>query len=232
MLSIGQKILVKEDNSYTASTDMGDIAFFPSKSPLWSWLIIGSVSYKVPSFHGAFPIPTDEGVSLHHPRFADHAGSDSAHEAAIKCGKGMAMLTIRLLTNPWLVEAARKDFDELVEVWILLRLEKTSLALSTVCKSVVFFTYSFLTLVKCRYGDPFATQILVEALLEVTRKCCSPLQGRTKASLGVTFPEQRFLRASFSQGMVTQSVISPWGDANFSSGSQHIVRMNNGRSFK
>ncbi|PTB54489.1 hypothetical protein M431DRAFT_84687 [Trichoderma harzianum CBS 226.95] len=98
MLSIGQKILVKDDNSYTASTDMG------------------SVSYKVPSFHGAFPIPTDLGVSLHHPRFADHAGSDSAHEAAIKCGKGMAMLTIRLLTNPRLVEAARKNFNELVEV--------------------------------------------------------------------------------------------------------------------
>ncbi|OPB43843.1 amidase/amidohydrolase, metal ion dependent [Trichoderma guizhouense] len=36
MLSIGEKILVKDDNSYTASTDMGDIAFFPSKSPLWN----------------------------------------------------------------------------------------------------------------------------------------------------------------------------------------------------
>ncbi|KAL7904863.1 hypothetical protein GGI35DRAFT_489410 [Trichoderma velutinum] len=98
MLSIGEKIQVKEGNSYTASTDMGN------------------VSYKVPSFHGAFPIPTDQGISLHHPRFADHAGSDSAHEAAIKCGKGMAMLTIRLLTNPRLVEAAKKDFSELVEV--------------------------------------------------------------------------------------------------------------------
>ncbi|KAL6690963.1 hypothetical protein J3F84DRAFT_397980 [Trichoderma pleuroticola] len=98
MLLIGEKILIKDDNSYTASTDMGNI------------------SYKVPSFHGAFPIPTDQGVSLHHPQFADHAGSDSAHEAATKCGKGMAMVTIRLLTNPCLVETARKEFSELVEV--------------------------------------------------------------------------------------------------------------------
>lgn len=60
-------------------------------------------------------MPTDQAVSLHHPRFADRAGI-SAHEAAIKCGKGMAMLTIRLLTNSHLVEAVRKDFSELVEV--------------------------------------------------------------------------------------------------------------------
>ena len=78
-------------------------------------LTIGNVSYEVPSFHGAFPIPTASDVSQHHPRFAEHAASDAAYRAAIKCGKGMAMLAIRLLTNPRLVEDARKDFDKLVE---------------------------------------------------------------------------------------------------------------------
>lgn len=36
MLSIGEKILIKDDNSYTASTDMGDIASLLLTSPLWN----------------------------------------------------------------------------------------------------------------------------------------------------------------------------------------------------
>ncbi|KAL6250692.1 hypothetical protein RBB50_002995 [Rhinocladiella similis] len=94
---LGEKILVKYDESYTASTDMGN------------------VSYEVPSFHGAFPIPTDPGVSQHHPRFAAHAGTDEAHKVAVTCGKGLAMLAIRVLTNPKLVQEARKDFELMPE---------------------------------------------------------------------------------------------------------------------
>lgn len=52
---------------------------------------------------------------MHHPKFAKHAGTDEAHAAAIKCGKGMAMLALRLLTDPQLVENARKDFEDLEE---------------------------------------------------------------------------------------------------------------------
>ncbi|KIW50708.1 hypothetical protein PV05_09496 [Exophiala xenobiotica] len=97
MRRIGEGILVKDDESYTASTDMGN------------------VSYEVPSFHGAFPIPTDPDVSQHHPRFAAHAGTDEAHEAAIKCGKGLAMLAIRVLTKPHLADEARRDFEHMTE---------------------------------------------------------------------------------------------------------------------
>ncbi|KIW94539.1 uncharacterized protein Z519_04515 [Cladophialophora bantiana CBS 173.52] len=95
MATLGEKIMVKNDESYTASTDMGN------------------VSFEVPSFHGAFPIPTDANVSMHHPRFAGHAATDEAHRAAIQCGKGMAMLALRVLTDPRLVEEARKDFENL-----------------------------------------------------------------------------------------------------------------------
>lgn len=52
---------------------------------------------------------------MHHPRFAGHAGTDEAHRAAIQCGKGMAMLGIRVLTDPDLVERAKKDFAVIVE---------------------------------------------------------------------------------------------------------------------
>ncbi|OAP55157.1 hypothetical protein AYL99_10857 [Fonsecaea erecta] len=94
MATIGEKIMVKNDESYTASTDMGN------------------VSFEVPSFHGAFPIPTEPGVSMHHPGFAGHAATDEAHRAAIQCAKGMSMLALRVLTDPQLAEAARKDFED------------------------------------------------------------------------------------------------------------------------
>ncbi len=73
---------------------------------------LGNVSFEVPSFHGAFPIPTEPDVSMHHPRFAGHAATDEAHEAAIRCAKGMAMLTLRVLANPQLAADARKDFED------------------------------------------------------------------------------------------------------------------------
>jgi metal-dependent amidase/aminoacylase/carboxypeptidase family protein len=94
MATLGAKVMLKNDESYTASTDMGN------------------VSYEVPSFHGTFPIPTEPGVSMHHPKFAAHAATDEAHKAAIQCAKGMAMLTLRVLTDAKLREAALNDFND------------------------------------------------------------------------------------------------------------------------
>ena len=49
---------------------------------------------------------------MHHPLFAGHAATDEAHNAAIRCAKGMAMLTLRVLADPKLVDEARKDFED------------------------------------------------------------------------------------------------------------------------
>ncbi|KAH0842614.1 Peptidase M20 domain-containing protein 2 [Fonsecaea pedrosoi] len=103
MAMIGEKIMVKNDESYTASTDMVTNQLI-DRPP-------GNVSFEVPSFHGTFPIPTEPNVSMHHPRFAGHAATDDAHRAAITCAKGMAMLALRVLTDPRLVEEAWKDFE-------------------------------------------------------------------------------------------------------------------------
>lgn len=92
MSKLGEKVMLMDDESYSASTDMGN------------------VSYEVPSFHGAFPIETDSDVSLHNPRFAAHAATDQAHSAAIKCAKGMAMLAIRLIADKTLAGEAMKAF--------------------------------------------------------------------------------------------------------------------------
>lgn len=72
--------------------------------------MLGNVSHEVPSFHGGFAIPTEDNISPHHPKFAEAAGGDAAHEAAIKCGKGLAMLAIRALGDSRLVEAAKEEF--------------------------------------------------------------------------------------------------------------------------
>ncbi|KAL1879447.1 hypothetical protein Plec18167_003902 [Paecilomyces lecythidis] len=94
MAQVGEKVKVMEYKPATASTDMGN------------------VSYTVPSFHGGFAIPAPEDVTGHHPRFAEAAGTDAAHEAAIKCAKGMAMLGLRVLMDPEIASNARRDFEQ------------------------------------------------------------------------------------------------------------------------
>ncbi|ETN45001.1 uncharacterized protein HMPREF1541_09877 [Cyphellophora europaea CBS 101466] len=98
MAYIGEQVTLRQDECFTASTDMGKSA------PC-------NVSYEVPSFHGGFGIPTDPDVAQHHPRFAHFAGRDSAHEEAIKVGKGMALLALRVITDPELIKDAKADFD-------------------------------------------------------------------------------------------------------------------------
>ncbi|OTA59661.1 hypothetical protein K449DRAFT_384992 [Hypoxylon sp. EC38] len=93
MESIGEKVLLRQDKPITASTDMGN------------------VSHVVPSFHGAFAIPADLDVSLHNPKFAAAASTDDAHEIALKCAKGLAMLATRVLLDGELATRARCDFE-------------------------------------------------------------------------------------------------------------------------
>ena len=65
----------------------------------------------MPAFHSGFGIPTDPDVAQHHPRFAQFAGEDAAHDEAIKVGKGMALLALRVITTPQLIKEARAEFE-------------------------------------------------------------------------------------------------------------------------
>ncbi|KAF6824584.1 aminoacylase 1-like 2 [Colletotrichum plurivorum] len=93
MAAIGETIQLHQAKPFNASTDMGN------------------VSHLVPSFHGAFVIPTSPDVAGHNPKFAAAAGADEAHDAAIKCAKGMAMLAVRVLVDEALAAGARRDFE-------------------------------------------------------------------------------------------------------------------------
>ncbi|KAI1095548.1 hypothetical protein F5B19DRAFT_308080 [Rostrohypoxylon terebratum] len=94
MSVIGEKILLWREKPFTASTDMGN------------------VSQIVPSFHGAFGVPTAPGIAIHNPRFAAAASTDEAHEVCLKCAKGMAMLAIRVLLDDEFASSAKRDFEQ------------------------------------------------------------------------------------------------------------------------
>lgn len=69
----------------------------------------------MPSFHGAFTIPTPQGVSVHQPEFAESARTDAAHIAAIKSAKGMALLAIKVLQDEEFARDARAYFERYEE---------------------------------------------------------------------------------------------------------------------
>ncbi|KOS23111.1 Peptidase M20 domain-containing protein 2 [Escovopsis weberi] len=97
MRSFGQKVLEKSPEPFTASTDMGN------------------VTHIVPGFHGGFFINTEEGTALHSRGFAEAASTDEAHETAVKCAKGMAMMALRVITDEAVAKAARDDFEKRYE---------------------------------------------------------------------------------------------------------------------
>ncbi|KAH7085821.1 hypothetical protein BKA63DRAFT_400060 [Paraphoma chrysanthemicola] len=94
MDAIGARVMVQQEKLMNASTDMGN------------------VSHVVPSFHGAFVIPAEADVSVHNSSFAACAGTGEAHACALQCGKGMAMLAMRVLMDEKLAQQARADFEK------------------------------------------------------------------------------------------------------------------------
>lgn len=73
---------------------------------------MGNVSHYVPSFHGMFSITRNPNVVIHNPGFTACAATDEAHEEAMKCSKGMAMLALRVLVDDGLANEAREDFSK------------------------------------------------------------------------------------------------------------------------
>lgn len=72
---------------------------------------MGDVCYECPGFHGAFGIATNEGEANHTKGFAAAAGTDDSFERAIECGKGMAVVAWRVLTDDAFAETMRKEWE-------------------------------------------------------------------------------------------------------------------------
>ena len=71
---------------------------------------MGNVSQVLPAIHPYIGI-TAEGTPGHSTAFRDAAVTPRAHENALAAAKGMALLTIDLLTEPALLAAAREEFE-------------------------------------------------------------------------------------------------------------------------
>ncbi|KAF4984720.1 hypothetical protein FZEAL_161 [Fusarium zealandicum] len=93
MGTMGEKVIPRSDDPFAFSTDMGN------------------VSFAVPSFHGAFGVLAPKDAMPHQAKFAQASGTDGAHEVAISCAKGMALLGWRVLTDDAVAAGAKKDFD-------------------------------------------------------------------------------------------------------------------------
>jgi hypothetical protein len=50
-------------------------------------------------------------VACHNPDFAAAAATEEAHDIALTCAKGLAMLAVRVLIQDGVAEAARRDFQ-------------------------------------------------------------------------------------------------------------------------
>jgi len=91
--ALGQAVQPVTDDERMGSTDMGN------------------VSQILPAIHPYIGIAA-EGTPGHSTAFRDAAVTPRAHENALAAAKGMALLTIDLLTEPALLAAARAEFED------------------------------------------------------------------------------------------------------------------------
>ena len=73
---------------------------------------MGDVCYECPGFHGAFGIGTKEGEANHTKGFTAVAGTEEAFGLAMECGKGMALVGWRVLTDVVFAERVQKEWEE------------------------------------------------------------------------------------------------------------------------
>ena len=90
---VGRELLdPTEANGVVGSTDMGN------------------VSYEVPSIHPMIKV-SPEGVSIHTPEFAEHAGGEPGDTAVIDGAKTLAMTAADLWLDPDALGRARAAFE-------------------------------------------------------------------------------------------------------------------------
>lgn len=72
---------------------------------------MGDVTYACPGFHGAFGIATPVGVANHTKGFTAVAGTKESLERAVECGKGMAVVGWKVLTDDAFARAMKEEWE-------------------------------------------------------------------------------------------------------------------------
>ncbi|CAK7199627.1 hypothetical protein SEUCBS139899_002310 [Sporothrix eucalyptigena] len=72
---------------------------------------MGNVCYECPGFHGAFGIDTPHGAGNHTPGFTGAAGTEDAFQRAVQCGRGMAVVGLKVLDDAEFAASIRTAWE-------------------------------------------------------------------------------------------------------------------------
>ncbi|KAK5656875.1 hypothetical protein OQA88_4424 [Cercophora sp. LCS_1] len=98
--------------AYVDAMPEGEVAFNEPADILAGSTDMGDVCYECPGFHGVFGIGTQEGEANHTHGFARAAGTEEAFQRALECGRAMAVVGWRILTEPGFKERVRSEWEE------------------------------------------------------------------------------------------------------------------------
>ena len=95
MARFNEQVVVEREDAMAGSTDQGN------------------VTYAVPALHAIFGLPNKENpeINPHNAEFATCAGTEEAFQAAVRCGKGMALTGWEILTDDAVWKQCKAEFE-------------------------------------------------------------------------------------------------------------------------
>jgi amidohydrolase len=98
--------------AYVEAMPEGTVAMDEPADILAGSTDMGDVCYECPGFHGVFGIDTKEGEANHTKGFTAAAGTQDAFERALECGRGMALVVWKVLSDNAFSERVQKEWEE------------------------------------------------------------------------------------------------------------------------
>ncbi|KAJ9143352.1 Peptidase M20 domain-containing protein 2 [Pleurostoma richardsiae] len=101
--------------AYVAAMPDGTVSYDGPPSSLPGSTDMGDVCYACPGFHGGFGIDAEPGQGNHTKGFTKAAGLDDSFARAIECGKGMAAVGWKVLTDDQFAANMKQEWEEDME---------------------------------------------------------------------------------------------------------------------
>ncbi len=98
--------------AYMEGMPSGTVSFDEPADILAGSTDMGDVCYQCPGFHGVFGIATKEGEANHTKGFTAAAGTVESFERALDCGRGMAAVAWKLLSDDVFAERVKTEWKE------------------------------------------------------------------------------------------------------------------------
>ncbi|KAK4669580.1 uncharacterized protein QC763_204250 [Podospora pseudopauciseta] len=97
--------------AYVEAMPEGTVSYDEPKDILAGSTDMGDVCYECPGFHGVFGIGTEEGSPNHTKGFTRAAATEDAFARAVECGKGMALVGWRVLSDDVFADEMQKEWE-------------------------------------------------------------------------------------------------------------------------